>query len=285
MGFPADDVATVTTLVQHHLLLPTIATRRDISDPVTIATVAEAVGDSGTLELLHALALADARAAGPAATSTWRTRLVGDLVRNVGRLLTDGVLPAESAGHRGVPTGPLPAVDIADDAVTVAALDRRGLLAAVAGVLALHRLDVIGADTWTAGDRAVVRVTVAPRFGAAPDRTRLGVDLRLAATGEISADRFARLAAPRPTRATPTEPVVSWHADATDASVVELRAADAPGLLYRVAQALHRCDVDVRAARLATLGGDVVDAFYLAGPWPDPTVRAQVTAAVLAAAT
>jgi len=66
--------------------------------------------------------------------------------------------------------------------------------------------------------------------------------------------------------------------------VVELRAADAPGLLYRVTQALQRCDVDVRAARVATLGGDVVDAFYLAGSWPDPTVRAQVTAAVLAAA-
>ncbi|HKE63300.1 MAG TPA: [protein-PII] uridylyltransferase [Micromonosporaceae bacterium] len=284
MGFPAADVATVTTLVRHHLLLPTIATRRDISDPVTVATVADAVRDSGTLELLHALALADAEAAGPAATSAWRTRLVGDLVRNVGRLLTDGEFPAESVAYREMPTGPLPAVDITDDAVTVAAIDRRGLLAAVAGVLALHRLDVIGADTWTAGDRAVVRVTVAPRFGAAPDRTRLGLDLRLAATGEMSADRFARLATSRATRATRTEPVVSWHADATDASVVELRAADAPGLLYRVTQALQRCDVDVRAARVATLGGDVVDAFYLAGSWPDPTVRAQVTAAVLAAA-
>ena len=284
MGFPAADVATVTTLVRHHLLLPTIATRRDISDPVTVATVADAVRDSGTLELLHALALADAEAAGPAATSAWRTRLVGDLVRNVGRLLTDGEFPAESVAYREMPTGPLPAVDITDDAVRVAAIGRRGLLAAVAGVLALHRLDVIGADTWTAGDRAVVRVTVAPRFSAAPDRTRLGLDLRLAATGEMSADRFARLATSRATRATRTEPVVSWHADATDASVVELRAADAPGLLYRVTQALQRCDVDVRAARVATLGGDVVDAFYLAGSWPDPTVRAQVTAAVLAAA-
>ncbi len=50
-----------------------------------------------------------------------------------------------------MPDGPLPAVQITDDEVTVAATDRRGLLAAVAGVLALHRLDVVGADTWTSG--------------------------------------------------------------------------------------------------------------------------------------
>jgi [protein-PII] uridylyltransferase len=56
-------------------------------------------------------------------------------------------------------------------------------------------------------------------------------------------------------------------------------------LLYRVTSALEDCGADVRAARVATLGGDVVDAFYLVGPWPDAQTRAQVTAAVLAAAT
>ena len=81
-----------------------------------------------------------------------------------------------------------------------------------------------------------------------------------------------------------TEPVVSWHADATDAAVVELRASDAPGLLYRVTRALERAGADVRSARVATLGGDVVDAFYLAGAWPDDQLRAQVAAAILAAA-
>ena len=70
--------------------------------------------------------------------------------------------------------------------------------------------------------------------------------------------------------------MVSWHADATDAAVVELRASDAPGLLYRVTRALERAGADVRSARVSTLGGDVVDAFYLAGAWPDDQLRAQV---------
>jgi [protein-PII] uridylyltransferase len=278
-------VATVETLVRHHLLLPNVATRRDISDPVTVRSVAEAIGDVDTLQLLHALCLADARAAGPGAATAWRSRLIGQLVVNVRRLLADGELPAEPDHVREAPDGPLPAVDITEDAITVAATDRRGLLASVAGVLALHRLDVIGADTWTVGDRAVVRVTVAPRYGQAPDGTHLAVDLRLAATGELGADRLARVAASRSAARKSVDPSVTWHADATDAAVVELRAADAPGLLYRVTRALQTCGADVRAARVATLGGDVVDAFYLAGPWPDESERWRVTVALLAAAT
>ena len=39
----------------------------------------------------------------------------------------------------------------------------------------------------------------------------------------------------------------------------------------------------MRAARISTLGADVVDAFYLVGGWPGDTERARLEAAVLAA--
>jgi len=39
----------------------------------------------------------------------------------------------------------------------------------------------------------------------------------------------------------------------------------------------------VRAARIATLGGDVVDTFYLVGGWPEQAERERIEAAVLAA--
>ncbi len=38
------------------------------------------------------------------------------------------------------------------------------------------------------------------------------------------------------------------------ATVVEVRAHDAPGLLWRIGRALGDCGVDVRAARVETLG-------------------------------
>jgi len=159
-------------------------------------------------------------------------------------------------------------------------------------VLALHRLDVVSADTWTDDDRAVVRFAVTARYGQPPDQRRLSAELRQAALGELPTDRLARMESLRhatPARGAPrstvSEPTVTWHAGvATDAVVLELRAADSAGLLYRVTGALAGAGADVRAARLATLGGDVVDAFYLVGAWIDADERQRVEKAVLAAA-
>ena len=47
------------------------------------------------------------------------------------------------------------------------------------------------------------------------------------------------------------------------ATVVEVRAHDEPGLLWRVGRALGECGLDVRAARVETLGAEVVDVFYV----------------------
>jgi [protein-PII] uridylyltransferase len=165
--------------------------------------------------------------------------------------------------------------------VAVAAPDRRGLLAAVAGCLALHRLDVVTADISTVDGRALAEFAVQTRYGALPDAADLAADLRRAALGQLPPrlERHVR------SRHADVGARVVWHHDAaTDAAVLELRAADAPGLLYRVSRALEENGADVRAARISTLGGDVVDAFYLVGPWSDPTVRAEIAAAVLDAA-
>jgi [protein-PII] uridylyltransferase len=47
------------------------------------------------------------------------------------------------------------------------------------------------------------------------------------------------------------------------ATVVEVRAHDAPGLLWRVGRALGERGLNVRAARVETLGAEVVDVFYV----------------------
>jgi len=195
IGVPPEDVKAIAALVRWHLLLPELATRRDLGDPQTVHNVAEMVGDVETLELLHALSRADAMATGPAAWSAWKERLVADLVSRVrAALVTGAVSPPLPADVRLSPlvAGPLPAVDIAPDRVTVAATDRLGLLAAVAGCLTLHRLDVVSADTATIvgadGPVAVVACRVQPRDTAGPDRQRLATDLRRAIEGELNVD-------------------------------------------------------------------------------------------------
>ncbi|MFE0590422.1 [protein-PII] uridylyltransferase [Micromonospora echinospora] len=283
VGLPPAEVALIGTLVRLHLLLPDVATRRDLDDPVTITRVAEAVGDVATLDLLHALVRADAAATGPAAWSDWKGRLVAGLVGRVRTALDTGALPAPPAPDPALLAEPLPVVHLTADTVAVAAADRRGLLATVAGCLALHRLEVVAADAATVDGRALVTCRVQPRYGLPPDPVALAADLRRAVVGDVSVIQRLRgraLAA----RTGGAAPRVVWHRDAaTDAVVLELRAADAAGLLYRVTSALDAAGVEVRAARISTLGGDVVDAFYLVGAGPDDDVRTHLEATVLAA--
>ena len=73
MGFDGDEVATLVRLVELHLLLPDVATRRDIDEIGTVRRVAEQVRSVEMLELLAALTEADAISTGP---SVW-TRLEG----------------------------------------------------------------------------------------------------------------------------------------------------------------------------------------------------------------
>ena len=65
MGYSDDEVAVLTSMVRHHLLLPDVATRRDLDDEGTIRSVAVQVGNVETLELLAALTEADSIATGP----------------------------------------------------------------------------------------------------------------------------------------------------------------------------------------------------------------------------
>ncbi|MEV6491684.1 [protein-PII] uridylyltransferase, partial [Actinoplanes sp. NPDC051633] len=280
IGFPPADVATVEKLVRLHLLLPDVATRRDLSDPVTISTVAETVGDTTTLDLLHALASADSRATGPAAWSDWKDRLIADLVGKVHTALDTGALPAPPQPDPELLAGELPAVHLDGDRVAVAAADRRGLLSAVAACLAMHRLDVSSADASTVDGRAIVEFQTQPRFGSPYDPVALAADLRRVAAGDVSVTQRVRARA-MSARGHAAEPRVVWHREiATDAAVLELRAADSPGLLYRVTTALDESGAEVRAARISTLGGDVVDAFYLVGDYIDGKVEAAVIDAV-----
>lgn len=293
LGLVPADVDVLVSLVEHHLLLPDVATRRDLADPATARFVADAAGSPEVLELLHALTEADALATGPAAWSTWKAQLIEELVSRA-RALLAGAPPPPAAPLADwqlelVATGG-PALAARDDEVTVVAADRPGLLSVAAGVLALHRLDVRSASASSSGRTAVSVFRVAPRFGALPDWLVVQSDLRLALDRSLPlADRLAaREAAYARPGPEPAPPVVRLVDDASDsATVVEVRAPDGLGVLHRITAALDACDLDVRTAHVSTLGADVVDAFYVVGPdggpLTDPALRDGVVAGVLAA--
>jgi [protein-PII] uridylyltransferase len=294
VGLNEADVSLVAEAVRHHLLLPVVATRRDLDDPMTVEHVAATVGGSRTLlELLHALAIADGLATGPAAWNDWKAGLVADLVRRVSAVLDGEPMPEpvplrEDQLALVADGGPAAIVD--GNEVTVVALDRPGLLWRAAGVLASHRLTVRGANASAVGDTAVTVFNVVPEYGDPPDATLVSSDLRRMLEGRLDVeDRLERRS--RAIRAhgfTAPPPKVTLVDNAsTTATVVEVRAHDEPGLLWRIGRALGECGLNVHAARIETLGAEAVDVFYVTdasgGLLTDPDLRKRTVQMVLAA--
>jgi [protein-PII] uridylyltransferase len=282
MGLSYGDAATVTALVRHHLLLPDTATRRDLDDPLTIKTVTSAVGGSAELlELLSALTVADAAATGPAAWSDWKASLIAELVRRARAALGGQpplpVLPPLDEHRRSLADAGELSVEIDQDEVVVAAPDSLGVLSKAAGVLALHSLNVRSATIRTYHGMAVNAFVVEPRFGSLPDAAVVRGDLSQAIEGTLPiAERLAAKERAYQRGAPRRPPTVHWFdGEATDATVVELRADDAIGLLHRVTSALERCHIDIRSARVSSLGGSVVDAFYVTTPSGAPIPKRQ----------
>ncbi|WSE04884.1 [protein-PII] uridylyltransferase [Streptomyces sp. NBC_01445] len=325
IGFDRADVAVVATLVRHHLLLIESATRRDLDDPATVRAVADAVGSVGTLELLHALTEADALATGPAAWSAWRGSLVTDLVKRVAAVLAgedpdDGDGPAaaeptaeqerlaveafrtggpvlslraqteapadrDAEGTEAAPADPEPlGVEL-----LIAVPDQPGVLPAVAGVLAMHRLAVRTAElraldlpAQMPGSVLLLDWRVAAEYGSLPQAARLRADLVRALDGSLDiAARLAERDAAYPRRrgtVAPPPRVTVAPAASRHATVIEVRAQDAPGLLHRIGRALETADVRVRSAHVSTLGANAVDAFYVTGAEGTPLPAADAAA-------
>ncbi|MBT2409197.1 [protein-PII] uridylyltransferase [Streptomyces sp. ISL-12] len=320
VGFDHADAAVLATLVRHHLLLIETATRRDLDDPATVRAVAEAVGTQSTLELLHALTEADALATGPAAWSAWRGSLVADLVKRVSAVLSGDPLEdpeaaaptaeqerlALEAFRTGGPVlalraqteAPAEVPDAASGSVSgsvsggqeplgvellIAVPDQAGVLPAVAGVLAVHRLTVRTAELRSLslpdgvdGSVLLLDWRVAAEYGSLPQAARLRADLVRALDGSLDiAARLAERDAAYPRRrgvVAPPPRVTVAPAASRSATVIEVRAQDAPGLLFRIGRGLEEAGVRVRSAHAGTLGSNAVDAFYVTaaegGPLP-----------------
>jgi len=296
MGFPPADVEVLQAMVRHHLLLPDVATRRDLDDPATLDHVAAAVGDPLTLGLLAALTEADSLATGPAAWGRWKAELVRELTARVGHLLRGGApeevqvdFPDEAqlallrAGQQ-VLRGD-------GDVLTLVAPDRPGLFSRVTGVLALHGLGVLDAAVTSLDGMALEVLRVESSFGPTISWDKVVADLDKVLEGRLALEarlaERARVYGARPS-ARPAQAPPRIHIDndaSLAATVVEVHAPDSIGVLYRITRALAELQIDIVSAKVQTLGERVVDAFYVrratGGKLDDPALLVEVERALL----
>jgi [protein-PII] uridylyltransferase len=275
MGYPPEDVAVLAGLVEHHLLLPDVATRRDLDDPATARAVAHAVGSTEQLRLLAALTEADSLATGPSAWGPSKAAMVAQLVERVAAVL-DGADPAVTA-KPAFPTAAQLAQLAAggrhihgeDGALHVITDDHPGVFSRVAGVIALHGLDVVTAAASSSDDgRALAEFRVVDPFRAETPWPRIVADLHRALDGRLAlnarlAERVRTYAGRHPAPA--SHPArVTFHTDASSvATVIDVDTTNGIGVLYRITRALAELDLDIRSAKVQTLGDRVVDAFYV----------------------
>jgi len=375
-----DDVAF---LVRQHLLIPKIATRRDLSDESVAVGVAELCGTAERLDMLHLLAVADSKSTGPRAWNPWTASLFDELTRKARRLLTDGPLAAphavdksrqtreaalalaaqpfngaegqepplepafaeaclermparallvlnaatvsrhmrlakrfqqaldedlvrKPAGKAGIGVVEIDAVAVKGKAfqVSMAALDQPGLFAVMAGVLALHDLNILSSEvlTWKGGTGAMggnlavdVFLVQEPAEGLYLEdlwqRIRRAVSYAL--TGKLSLEY--RLEQKRsspmnmPSRAPKSRRMVRLDNEFSDFyTLVEVAAPDRLGLLHDLGLSICAHHLRIHLARIATSAGRVHDVFYVRTDeglkLSDPTRMDELKKALLAAA-
>jgi [protein-PII] uridylyltransferase len=156
--------------------------------------------------------------------------------------------------------------------VTVVAPDRTGLLARVAGALALAGFDIGSASGFTHRDGIALEVfTGVDRFGrlaGTAGRDEVTANLAAALRDELALEDLLR------ERSRRYRPRAVSHADrdvhvvvdpdaSAFATVVEVHAPDDVGLLARVARVFEDLGLDVTQAIVQTLGDRVVDVFYV----------------------
>jgi [protein-PII] uridylyltransferase len=275
LGFSENDARTLTKMVGHHLLLPTVATRRDIDDPQTIEYVTSLVDSAELLELLHALSIADGEATGRTAWSEWKAGLVENLVART------------LAAMQGVTPPPQPELTpsqlakVADGSLSleifdlgevlnleIVAPDRVGLLSAITAVFAVARLDVRSAKTRTVDGIAVMNWLVNVDINLpSPSREGLLDLLERALIGtedlQVRIEERIRSYRRRPGIPVPPPVVTAITQIVTDATIIEVRMHDRPALLHSVATAISEFGVDIRGAIVSTLGAEAFDTLYV----------------------
>jgi [protein-PII] uridylyltransferase len=165
--------------------------------------------------------------------------------------------------------------------LTICTQDSAGLVARIAGTLTSHGINILSADLYTREDSLVLDTfkicELSSHYPVRPELwQRVEQKLRLAIEGNYdvaaAVERWRACAAggPRATlsRRRPlhlrAEPSVRFDSETSQTcTIIEVRAEDEPGLVYKIASTLTRLKLNITFARITTEKALALDVFYV----------------------
>jgi [protein-PII] uridylyltransferase len=157
--------------------------------------------------------------------------------------------------------------------VTVFAADVPGLFCFICGALAAKGINIWSAQIFSTRDGYAINQFLVTDLDNQPlseglRLDRLRKDLNRVIKGEMDIEDLIarhRTRQPRraPARAVHPTSVVFDDKSSQRYTIIEIRTADRPGLLYRITRALSQCQLDIHRSIIATEAYGVVDVFYV----------------------
>ena len=332
LGFSPEDTDEACQLVDDHLLMYRIATRRDLDDVATIAEFCRNVRGHEGLRDLYLLTVSDLSTTAPTAMTSWKARMLDELyfaaeaylsgeqpradvergarireavragwtgdpaaldallasmperylLANVPESIAQHARVVLERGDRAAHVGRVHSRHPEVAELCVVADDRPGLLARIAAAITASRLEVLGAQVYSRtvpaerGRRA--RRGGRRVLGARSRRRDRGRGAGAPASGARSRRRMRRphrggrahsrpfrfeLAVARTSQPGRTDGDPARRPGVARHTIVEVFAKDRPGLLFRLAQALHELGLSISLSKINTEGTRVADVFYV----------------------
>ena len=280
-GLDAAQADMLAWLIENHLLMTMTAFKRDLADEKTIEDFVAAVQSPERLKMLLPLTVADIMAVGPDIWNNWKAGLLRQLYHLAYARMTGlqaehdkkELAHFEKAISKITPhhDSRIALVNGGGDTsqLVISTPDRKGLFATLAGAIAAAGANIVQARifTHTSGDALDV-FDLQDQSGHAYENEKFMIKtIKRALDGTLDIDdeiKLRRSQQPRikRTASLPARVIIDNTASYLH-TLVEINAADRPGLLYDITTALTAEGMNIHAAKVATFGRHAVDVFYI----------------------
>jgi [protein-PII] uridylyltransferase len=181
--------------------------------------------------------------------------------------------------------------------VTICTEGRRGVFSLIAGTLSRHSLNILGAQIYTSSTGLAIDTLQVETLEGTPMTDahvwqQIEADLKAGLVGERQVEGVANLRR-YPTRNRQFQTfvqqpdVVIDNTSSDTHTIVEVKAQDSLGLLYKLTRSLYEQGFDIALAKISTEANRAIDVFYITdaddGKILDETVQEQLQQHLIAA--